>query len=119
MAEALYSRTAPTRNADCETDPVAVLSTTPSRNAPACSALPDGLDASGAPTRGDAAPDVRAILLEAVGIAGVVRLGDLVGAIPGHPQPLSAVLSLVDQGLLGIDLGAPFDPDLGLWRLRP
>ncbi|HEX2172023.1 MAG TPA: hypothetical protein VHL09_06215 [Dehalococcoidia bacterium] len=119
MADALYSRTAPSRNADCGSHLVATLSTPSPSNAPASSALPDGFDASGGPARGDAAPDVRAILLAAAGTADVVRLGDLVDAVPDHPQPLSAVLALVDQGLLGIDLEAPFDPDLGLWRLRP
>ncbi|GGK51782.1 hypothetical protein [Salinarimonas ramus] len=60
--------------------------------------------------------DAQVAILAAVGDAGVIGLGDLVLAIPGHPRPISAVWALVSAGLLAADPGAPFDADLRIWR---
>ncbi|RDI58573.1 hypothetical protein [Microvirga subterranea] len=111
MADAFYREAAASRNVAYDTGPVAALPTSPRSSTHGLSALSDGPRVNGAP-----ASDPRAILLAAAGHADMVSLGDLVGAIPDHPQPLAAVLALVDEGLLGMDLEAPFGPDLRLWR---
>lgn len=61
-------------------------------------------------------PETQIALLAAVDAAGVIGIGDLCGAIPDHPRPVSAVLALVDAGHLGIDLAAPFDASCAIWR---
>ncbi len=43
-------------------------------------------------------PDVQVALLAAVDETGDACLGDLANVIPAHPQPISAVLALVDAG---------------------
>ncbi|WP_046867549.1 hypothetical protein [Microvirga massiliensis] len=47
---------------------------------------------------------------------GEATLGGIAGALPDHPWPISAVLALVDVGLLALDLQAPFDADLRVRR---
>jgi hypothetical protein len=65
---------------------------------------------------GQVTPEVRtALLCAADQNGGVVDLDSLVAAIPGHPQPLCAILSLVDAGVLALDTTAPFGGDLRLW----
>ncbi len=64
-----------------------------------------------------AIPAVRAALLSAFGRDGAaVELNELVAAIPDHPQPLSAILELVDAGVIALDTASPFDGGLRLWR---
>lgn len=62
-------------------------------------------------------PDVQVALLTAVDETGDASLGDLADAIPAHPQPISAVLALVDAGLLAIDLVSAFDAACRVWRI--
>ncbi|MCJ2096690.1 MULTISPECIES: hypothetical protein [unclassified Methylobacterium] len=62
-------------------------------------------------------PDVQVRLLAAVDETGDAALSDLAFAIPDHPQPISAVLALVDAGILGIDLASVFDASCRVWRL--
>ena len=50
-----------------------------------------------------------AILAALEETGGVREIGDLAEAVPGCQRPISAVLALVDAGLLAIDLAAPFD----------
>ncbi|MBM6579376.1 hypothetical protein ILT44_04195 [Microvirga sp. BT689] len=84
----------------------------PVRTDPTPADLPRDLAASG-----HATPEVQAALLSAADQnGGVVDLDRLVAAIPDHPQPLSAILSLVDAGVLALDTAAPFGGDLRLWR---
>ncbi|KAA0121726.1 hypothetical protein CIW48_22435 [Methylobacterium sp. P1-11] len=64
-------------------------------------------------------PDVQVALLAAVDETGDACLGDLADAIPAHPQPISAVLALVDAGLLAIDVVSPFDASCRVWRIDP
>ncbi|CAA2136889.1 hypothetical protein [Methylobacterium bullatum] len=64
-------------------------------------------------------PDVQVALLAAVDETGDACLGDLADAIPAHPQPISAVLALVDAGLLAIDLFSAFDASCRVWRIDP
>jgi len=61
-------------------------------------------------------PEVQVALLTAVDEAVIAELGDLAGVIPDHPRPISAVLALVDAGLLALDLQAGFDASLRVWR---
>ncbi|TXN22870.1 hypothetical protein [Methylobacterium sp. WL9] len=61
-------------------------------------------------------PDVQLMLLAAVEETGDAALGDLASAIPDHPQPISAVIALVDAGLLGIDMVSAFDASCRVWR---
>lgn len=66
---------------------------------------------------GQVTPEVRtALLCAADQNGGVIDLDSLVAAIPDHPQPLCAILSLVDAGVLALDATAPFGGDLRLWR---
>ena len=58
-------------------------------------------------------------LVAAVEAEHRIALGDLVACIPDHPAPTSAVLALVDAGLLAIDMDAPFDAAVQLWRSGP
>ncbi|MGU3478578.1 hypothetical protein [Methylobacterium sp. D48H] len=64
-------------------------------------------------------PDVQFALLTAVDETGDASLGDLADAIPEHPQPISAVLALVDAGLLAIDLVSAFGASCRVWRIGP
>ena len=61
-------------------------------------------------------PDDQLRLVAAAEDEGRIALGDLVGAIPDHPAPISAVMVLVDAGLLAIDTDAAFDAAVQLWR---
>lgn len=61
-------------------------------------------------------PDVQIALLAAVDAAGGASLGALAEAIPGHDRPISAVLALVDAGLLALDCASPFDASCRVWR---
>ncbi|MFC4174030.1 hypothetical protein ACFOYU_18575 [Microvirga sp. GCM10011540] len=108
MADALYSEAAPSRNGDCDASVASPRST----------ALPLVTRPAPRPCAGAACadPGPEAAVLATAAQAPVVALGDLVGAIPDHPQPLAVILALVDQGRLGIDLQAPFGSDLRLWR---
>lgn len=62
-------------------------------------------------------PDVQVALLAAVDETGDACLGDLADAIPAHLQPISAVLALVDAGVLAIDLASAFDASCRVWRI--
>ena len=64
----------------------------------------------------DLTPEVQVALLAAVDEAVITELGDLASVIPDHPRPISAVLALVDAGLLALDLQAGFDASLSVWR---
>jgi hypothetical protein len=64
----------------------------------------------------DLTPEVQVALLAAVDEAVIAELGDLACVIPDHPRPISAVLALVDAGLLALDLQAGFDASLSVWR---
>jgi hypothetical protein len=59
--------------------------------------------------------DTRHILLRALAGGMRVAIGDLVGLLPDHPQPLSAVLDLVDAGDAVIDLDSAFDASSRVW----
>jgi len=59
--------------------------------------------------------DTRRILLRALADRNSVAIGDLVGLLPDHPQPLSAVLDLVDAGDAVIDLDCAFDASSRVW----
>jgi hypothetical protein len=61
-------------------------------------------------------PEIRDALLAAVDRAGIAGIGELAAAIPHHPRPISAVLALVDTGLLALDLQSGFDASLRVWR---
>ena len=54
-------------------------------------------------------PEVQVALLAAIEETGDASLGDLAGAVPGCERPISAVLALVDAGILILDVAAPFD----------
>lgn len=58
-----------------------------------------------------------AILAALEETGGVREIGDLAEAIPDCPRPISAVLALVDAGLLAIDATAPFDTATRVARL--
>ena len=58
-------------------------------------------------------------LVAAVEAEHRIALGDLIAHIPEHPAPTSAVMALVDTGLLAIDADAPFDAAVQLWRPAP
>jgi hypothetical protein len=62
-------------------------------------------------------PDLQVALLAAVDETGDSCLGRLADAIPAHPQPISAVLALVDAGLLAMDLVSAFDASCRVWRI--
>lgn len=64
-------------------------------------------------------PEVQAALFAAMDGTGESTLSDLADAIPEHPQPISAVLALVDAGLLALDLVAAFDASCRVWRIGP
>ncbi|WP_336491092.1 hypothetical protein [Methylobacterium nigriterrae] len=61
----------------------------------------------------------RDLLLDAVAETGSAELGHLVGLLPNHPRPLSAVVALIDAGDLILDVAAPFDASIRLWHGRP
>ncbi len=103
MAKASYSGALTPRNGDC--------------NPPAASPIPNPDTPAEARSVRGAEARPRSVLLAAAGRADVVRLADLVAAIPDHPQPLCAVMALVDAGLLGMDFQEGFGPDLRVWRL--
>ncbi|WP_191970234.1 hypothetical protein [Methylobacterium planeticum] len=62
-------------------------------------------------------PDAREVLRAALAHGRPVALGDLVDLLPDHPQPLSAVLALVDADEAVIDLRGPFGPECRVWGL--
>ena len=62
--------------------------------------------------------EVQVCLLATIDETGDATLDDLARAIPDHDRPVSAVLALVDAGVLGIDLAAPFDASCRVWRLE-
>lgn len=64
-------------------------------------------------------PEVQVTLLAAVDETGDASLGDLADAIAPHPQPISAILALVDAGVLAIDLVSAFDASCRVWRISP
>jgi len=61
-------------------------------------------------------PEDQVTILTAVDEAGVAELGDLVAALPYHPRPITAILALIEAGLLAIDFRAPFDSNVRIWR---
>lgn len=58
----------------------------------------------------------RDILLGALAGGEAVTLDALVRLLPDHPQPLSAVIALVDAGVAVMDLAGPFDASCRVWR---
>ena len=62
-------------------------------------------------------PDDQVAILHAVDLEGFLGIGDLAAAIPNHVRPISAILALVDAGLLEIDAAAAFDASLRIWRV--
>ncbi|MBM1174556.1 hypothetical protein [Microvirga arabica] len=61
-------------------------------------------------------PEDQVTILTAVDEAVVAELGDLITALPHHPRPITAVLALVETGLLAVDFHAPFDSNVRIWR---
>jgi hypothetical protein len=61
-------------------------------------------------------PEDQVAILAAVNEAVVVELGDLVAALPHHPRPITAILALIEAGLLAVDFRAPFDSNVRIWR---
>jgi hypothetical protein len=61
-------------------------------------------------------PEDQVTILAAVDDAGVVELGDLIAALPHHPRPITAVLALIEAGLLAVDFHASFDSPVWIWR---
>lgn len=64
-------------------------------------------------------PDDQWRLVAAVDEANLISIDDLVRVIPDHPQPISAILVLVDAGILSIDQTVAFDAATQLWRCGP
>ncbi len=64
-------------------------------------------------------PDDQLRLVAAAEREGRIALGDLVTRISDHPAPISAVLVLVDAGVLAIDQYSAFDAAVQLWRPEP
>ena len=54
---------------------------------------------------------MRSRLLGACGVDGRATADVLVRAVPDHPHPLAAVMALVDEGMLEMDMSAAFGPD--------
>lgn len=54
-------------------------------------------------------PMIRETLIMTADVRGGTTLGALAAALPGCARPISAVLALVDEGVLDIDLVSPFD----------
>jgi hypothetical protein len=61
-------------------------------------------------------PEEQVTILAAVDEAVVAELGDLIAALPHHPRPITAVLALIEAGLLAVDFQAPFDSSVRIWR---
>lgn len=61
-------------------------------------------------------PEDQVMILAAVDEAVVVELGDLITALPHHPRPITAILALIEAGLLAVDFHAPFDSSVRIWR---
>ncbi|MPR09317.1 hypothetical protein [Microvirga tunisiensis] len=61
-------------------------------------------------------PEDQVTILAAVNEAGVVELGDLIAALPHHPRPITAILALIEAGLLAVDFRASFDSPVRIWR---
>jgi len=61
-------------------------------------------------------PEDQVAILSAVDDAVAAELGDLIAALPHHPRPITAVLALVEAGLLAVDFHAPFDSNVRIWR---
>jgi hypothetical protein len=61
-------------------------------------------------------PEDQVTILAAVDEAVVAELGDLIEALPHHPRPITAVLALIEAGLLAVDFHAPFDSSVRIWR---
>ena len=64
-------------------------------------------------------PDDQLRLVAAVEDEGRIAIGDLVAHLPDHPAPISAVMVLVDAGILVLDQEAAFDAALQVWRPSP
>ena len=64
-------------------------------------------------------PDDQLRLVAAVEDEGRIALGDLVARIPDHSAPISAVMVLVDAGVLALDHEAAFDAALQVSRPNP
>ena len=62
---------------------------------------------------------VRSRLLGARGVDGRATADVLVRAVPDHPHPLSAVMALVDEGLLEMDRSAAFGAETKFRRTAP
>lgn len=62
-----------------------------------------------ASVHGVAFDDLVAIMAALEETGGTREIGDLASAIPCCPRPISAIIVLVDAGLLDMDLAAAFD----------
>jgi hypothetical protein len=61
--------------------------------------------------------DLVAIMTALEESGGTREIGDLAWAIPHCPRPISAILALVDAGLLAIDLEGAFDASTRVTRI--
>jgi hypothetical protein len=61
-------------------------------------------------------PEDQVTILAAVDDTVVAELGDLIAALPHHPRPITAILALIEAGLLAVDFRAPFDSPVRIWR---
>jgi hypothetical protein len=61
-------------------------------------------------------PEDQVAILAAVDDAGTVELGDLIATLSHHPRPITAILTLIEAGLLAVDFHAPFDSNIRIWR---
>ena len=61
-------------------------------------------------------PEDQVTILAAVTGASAMELGGLIAALPLHPRPITAILALVEAGLLAVDFHASFDSPVWIWR---
>lgn len=65
-----------------------------------------------------ASPDAVVAVLSALDAFGEqLELGDLVSAIGWHPRPVAVILAMRDAGYLALDLDAPFDAHMRVYRI--
>lgn len=67
--------------------------------------------------RGVSPDDLVAVMTALDEFGGVREIGELAEAIPGCTRPISAILALVDAGLLAIDCEAHFDASTQVTRV--
>jgi hypothetical protein len=75
-------------------------------------------------------PSMQVQILSVVDAAGSAALGDIIGELPAHPDPVAAILTLVRAGILSLDVRGlidantlvsriPTDPDPSGPRISP